>query len=179
MKNDEHNCNNIFKLLNYILTSNYAFFTLKKLVTESGLTFGQVRTLVAVLKETNIVYTIDRVGLFLNKSFMETIDFNNMQIEFTEKEIIFVSKKLYASFLNIPDFDCYDFLYDQNISNVIKYLFLFIFLEKKYNLFYEKEILVNEDNINVIRIGKSYSKKKVNETIIKVVYVGCEFHFIT
>lgn len=152
-------------LLRYILFSGDEWFSITKLQVKTGISVSEIRTIVQILYEFQLLYSKDRVGIFINKKFLKKLRLDQMEFNETNDFYEFKSSTYELIINKTPELEAIDlfscnknFDYERNLE--VFYLIM-IYAHYQYNLLYEKNYCCKEGKISFIKTGKIAKNEKI------------------
>lgn len=150
----ENKSKEVYKLVDCILSDDdLVFFTYKKLQSFASLTLAEIRTIVSILAEYNIIYSKNRMGLFKNKDICNAYTSEIFSKHVSNDIVVFSTSVITVNFKKF-EFELMNYLSDVTIWNASRILSLVILAHFEVNFYYEK--LYNPaDNGNIISIRRA------------------------
>lgn len=134
----EEKSKEIFKLINAILDDDdLVFFTYKKLQNMTTLSLAEIRTIINILCEYNIVYPKKKMGLFKNIKVTKIYFKDEFIREDCEDVVKFYTHNIKVEF-NKFEFDLLEYIPENESWNSAKLLTMIILSHFQANFYYEK-----------------------------------------
>lgn len=141
----ERKSREFYKLIDAVLSDNTLnFFTYKRLQTFSDLTLSEVRTVVHILCEYNIIYPKKKIGLFKNPSVAKWMSVDKFNKTEDEDNIIFKSENWTLKF-NKFEFGLLESIPDLENADAAKLLTVICLAHFQINFYYKKHFGVHPD----------------------------------
>lgn len=157
----------IYKLIDAILRdTNLSFFTYKKLQTFTDLSLAEIRTIINILCEFNVIYPKKKMGLFKNSTVTNWLFLDDFKEDETEEEVIFSTDKWSVKF-NKFEFSLLEYIPEMNSCNSAKLLTIIVLAHFQANFYYEKTFEPGENgSIQLVRKALRCSDEQVYFTSI-------------
>lgn len=135
----------IHKLISYIWKQDYATnISYSKLLACCDLTISEIRTIVKILNEYNVIYPKTKVGLFKNPMVEYWNSTMDLQIDEDNDFVYIKSDTLFVKF-NKGDFSTIKGININQIKKVKDYMTLICLAHAQINFYYMKSFSVNPE----------------------------------
>lgn len=154
----------VYNLIDAIINdSDFERFTYSKLQEMSSLSISELRSMVNILIEYNILYSKRKIGLFRNDEYIRKYITNKFEESQDCQKLIIKSKHLNIEF-NMLEFDLLDDVPsgDWTAEKILTVLVLF---HRQINFFYRKRIAPCESNEKLIMIKREALRCNDNQLI--------------
>lgn len=131
----------VYKLIDQVISQkNVSFFTYKNLQTYANLTLSEIRTIVSILCEYNVIYPKKKIGLFKNHVISDIIFSGDFELEERDNNLIFKSKRWSVEFDKF-EFNLLETLPEFDTWTSARLYTIIVMAAFQLNFYYEKKII--------------------------------------
>lgn len=149
---------NLALLIDLIIFSKRGTVTYNELAMDSEFSITEIRSIVKILKDFNVVYTVQRIGIFVNEEFLNELDLKRIKFDITRNLIKFDSDKVNINILRIDEFEALPFIKRNSIRPIVKFLCIIIYLDNRYSLYYKSHYKLIDGTIHYQKFGRIHKR---------------------
>lgn len=140
----------IYKIISYILSDDCnEYFSFSQIENITNLKRGEIKKVIMILNEYNVVFPKKRVGLFKNQDEITKLR-NSKLIEGINNDLKIISSDFINFKFSLFEYLTLDFLQDK-MPSIEKVLTIIVLFHCTYNFIYHKELYYDGTNINIDR----------------------------